>query len=211
MEEQNNLQEDLDKILVTGAGRSETREYLIAKGYDLKSIENELDKIPFVTESKPELSEFASTSLKKGTIVFMISAVLVIFGFLFSVLYHFTSKKRYAKINVTICNISKTKVRVETNLGKTFCSPFVSGGCLGTVIEGGLPTDYLLSDQVYIKISVDGKSTTFHSGPAYLAIIPNLLSRASIERGSLEEGYFSDTEVQSVTYNITQADIDQCK
>ena len=63
MKEQNNLQDDLDKILITGAGRAEAREYLISKGYDLQIIDKELDKIPFVTESKVEVSEFVSTSI----------------------------------------------------------------------------------------------------------------------------------------------------
>ena len=132
-------------------------------------------------------------------------------GLLYSVFHHFTSKKRYAKINVQICNTSKTKVTVETNLSNAFCSPFVSGGCLGTMIGDDLPPDYLLSESIFIKISLDGKSSTNYGGPEYLAIVPNIVTRATIERMSLEEGYFSDTEVLNVTYNITQSDIDQCK
>ena len=206
---QDKLHEDLNEILITGAGKSEVKEYLLNKGYDLAVIENELNKIPFVKEKAFDDLSPKKKKMKKivniGMTIVTICILLKIFVF------NQLNKKTYAEIRVSICNTSKRPVMVETNLQKGLCSLYGNGGCLSVEIGDKLPTDYLYTGEKYIKISVDGKSKTYYLGFIDFTSENNFLSRAEKIRIPGPKGFFSNQEYQHVSFNITSTDIAEGK
>ncbi|WP_018343233.1 hypothetical protein [Cytophaga aurantiaca] len=206
----NDLQEDLYEILITGADKTKARAHLLSKGYDSDAVESELNQIEFANEennSSEDSSKGTKSSKSKiisiGILLFVVLVLLKLFFF------NQYRKQTYALIKVKICNTSNVPVVVETNISKALNSPYVNGGCLSAVIGEELPTDYLYSQQFYIKITVNGKSQTFSN--ENFGAITNMLSRAQINTSPGKEGFFSNQEIQYVTYTITPEDVAECK
>lgn len=96
-----------------------------------------------------------------------------------------------------------------TNFAKVLNGPCVNGGCLGADMGDDFPIDYLHSEEFYIKISVNVESQTFYN--TNFGSITNMLSRAQIGISPGKKGFFSNQEIQYVTYTITPPDVAECK
>lgn len=206
----NNLQEDLEEILITGADKDEIRSHLIAKGYDPNDVDRELAQIPFVNQNEMAAEIVKSDAKsKKWKIIGTIMFALLIIGLLLKLYIHNKyNKPTYAEITITICNTSQSNIAIETNLTDALNSSFAKGGCLTATIND-LPADYIYSDRMYIKISVNGKSQTFNT--VNEGSFSNLASGVQVDHIPKTEGFFWDTEVQYVTYTITADDVAECK